>query len=262
MTRKMGLFSVSMMAMVAAGLGAGNAHAADSGIASTSYVDAKVQQEMASVSGLATDVENLQKGMGDLGKLNTAGKESLVQAINEVKDSAAGSDTKVGNLTELNTTAKETAVAAINEVNTKAEEAKSGADKVGDLTGLAETIPEESRGSVVAAVNYVQSEVETANSNIDTLTAATETLETNVETLSGNVGTLTNLETTRQDNLVAAINEVNTAVKNVVVPKIEKKSGTGNVVTVIDSDGGYTVSNVQIPVGGPNGDTYASIWVE
>lgn len=85
------------------------------------------------------------------------------------------------------------------------------------------------------------------------------------------VGTLSDLDTTAQNNIVAAVNEVNTAVgtkQATLTSSNVTTTGTGPVVTAVEANNGsvsVTTGEITIPVGGASGNSitgHATIWLQ
>lgn len=70
----------------------------------------------------AADAAQLAALIGDMGDLETTEKDTVVEAINEVKGQAGDLETAVGDVEDLDTTATDL-VAAVNEVKTTADAA-------------------------------------------------------------------------------------------------------------------------------------------
>lgn len=98
---------------------------------------------------LTNDVAgHLQTQIGNLDLLDTEDKESLVNAVNELKDADDSQNTKIGNLENLKTNEKSSLVVAINNLYTMLQDAiskavkKAGDIMTGNLTLLSEKLEE------------------------------------------------------------------------------------------------------------------------
>lgn len=111
----------------------------------------------AQVSMLSGKVDELNNDIGDINDLETTDKSSVVNAINEIHNTAGDISelsNKVGNLNNLNTTNKSSTVGAINEVNNNVGTVDN---KIGSLSDLDTA----NKSSVVNAINEVLSDIVT-----------------------------------------------------------------------------------------------------
>lgn len=85
------------------------------------------------------------------------------------------------------------------------------------------------------------------------------------------IGELTNLGTTAKTNVVAAVNEVNTAVAGkqaTLTSSNVTTTGTGPVITSVSADNGtvaVTAGEITIPVGAASGNSvtgHATVWIQ
>ncbi len=160
-----------------------NAMAADAGIASKSYVDARVQDTQTIVNTLTGRVTTVETAVGDTTQLQTEEQANLVGAINEVNAAVKTIATtdKVGDLSTLNTEAKENVVAALNEVVQQAGDAlteysnameqgfKGVSSELGDIRNLTTT----AKNNLVNAINEVNTATKAIQIPVGSATAPT-----------------------------------------------------------------------------------------
>jgi hypothetical protein len=191
-------------------------------------------EAMDTLGEVQTAVGLINTTIADLAGLTTDAKGSVVAAINEVDAHADANATAIANevtratgvegaLASLTTTAKTSLVAAINEVDaeaganataiaTNATAIATNATAIADETtratgveGSLASLTTDAKTTLVAAINEVDANADTANASA----AANATAISNeVTRATGVEGTLANLTTTAKGNLVEAINEV------------------------------------------------------
>jgi hypothetical protein len=145
---------------------------------------------------LLTNIQDADAYAGTL-SLNTVAT-NLTAAVNELESDYIG-----GDIAQLTTTGTDL-ISAINELD----------GEIGTLASL----NTDAQGSLVAAINEVDTNANTANTTIGTISSfntafkSGTTVVSNVNnlytTLNGRIGTLSSLNTTAQSNAVAAINEL------------------------------------------------------
>ena len=186
-------------------------------------------------------IGKINTAIGDMSKLNVAGKDNLVDAVNKAYEAATSAGKNVGDLSTLDTTNKADLVGAVNEVNKKAEDAKTTAT---DALNKANTAQATATDALNKANNAQATATDALNKANNAQTTATDALN-KANTNATNIGNLGELNTTNKGNLVGAVNEVNDktkqnaeAIKNVNgrVDELGDKVDTlGGAVSKLDS---------------------------
>ena len=203
--------------------------------------------------------------VGDLSKLETAAKNTLVAAINEVDSNtntnatnhttllnAVGNIAKNGNnITEISSQITRTSIiAAINDI----------VSKIGlPLAGLTTSV----KSSIIAAINSLVSG-KADKTEVGTLSSLTTTTKTSAvaainelkSTHDTEIGGLANLKTTNKDSVVSAINELNTGVVHTsgdeTVAGNKTFSGTVDLTRTTDA-GGTSTNKPALRIGSLSG---------
>ena len=169
---------------------------------------------------LDTQVKKNTDAIGNINNLNVAGKDNLVDAVNEAYKAATSAGANVGNLGDLTTTNKDNVVGAVNEVNKKANDAQTTATDALNKANTAQTTATDALNKANTAQTTATDALNKANTAQTTATDALNKANTNAT----NIGNLGELNTTNKGNLVGAVNEVNDKTKQ-NAKDIEKVNG-------------------------------------
>ena len=130
----------------------------------------------------------MEETIGHLEQLQTQGKDSIVQAVNECVNAINTNKTNIGTLSNLSTQTKTNLVAAINEI---VNEVNNINNKIGNLNNLST----QTKTNLVAAINEIVNEI-------------VNTIAPSINQIRVDVGDKTQLQTPHKDNLVEAINDL------------------------------------------------------